>query len=235
MGNTVLPARGGEILRVVLLSQRSTGRKLEILGSIVSERVLDAGVLAGLFAVLTWIGVAGAPTGQAPAIIAAAGIVAALAGAALYLRARSQGKLVGFARRVRPLVHASRPLVSPVGVVLALVTTAVWVIEGAIFALVAQALGVHISLLEGVFLDVLASFFALIPAAPGYVGTFDGAMLFGLSALHVHGGPAISFILLVRFILFGPITLIGGILMLVNYGGVAQLRRARVEEHQLIG
>ena len=74
MGNAILPARGGEVLRVVLLAGRSPARKREIAGSIVAERLLDAAVLAVMFAVLTWIGIAGSPVGQLAGWLAAGGV-----------------------------------------------------------------------------------------------------------------------------------------------------------------
>ena len=105
-----------------------------------------------------------------------------------------------------------------------------WLAEGLIFTLVGQSLGLDVSLLEGVFLVVLASLFALIPAAPGYVGTFDAALLFGLAALDIRGGVALSFAILVRFVLFGPITVIGLVLLLTRYGGIASVLRRRSRE-----
>ena len=71
MGNNVLPARGGEVLRIAILGSRTTAKRRTILGSIIAERILDAAVLAALFAVLTWFGVAHAPVGQWPASVAA--------------------------------------------------------------------------------------------------------------------------------------------------------------------
>ena len=225
MGNTVLPARGGEVLRIVLLGRRTGARKREILGSILAERALDAVVLVGLFVVLTFVGVAGTPVGEAPAVVATAGLLAGGFGLWLYLRLRRAGRLQGFADRVRPVVRASRPLLGRVGAVLALATVGVWLIEAFIFMLVAQALDLDLDLVDGLFVNVLASFFALIPAAPGYVGTFDAAVLFGLKALDVSGGTAVAFAVLVRFVLFVPITLVGLLLVLVRYGGLAVLRR----------
>jgi len=226
-GNTVLPARGGELLRVVVLSRLVGARKRQVVGSIIAERGLDAGVLAALFVALTFAGVAGSPAGDLPAILAGVAVVAATVGGAVYLQLRRRGRLAAFADRVRPVASASRPLWAPTGVWLAALTGVVWLLEGVIFSLVASSLGLHVSVLEGLFLDVLASFFALLPAAPGYVGTFDAAMLFGLHALDVRGGDAVAFTLLVRFVLFVPITLAGGILLVTRYGGLTQLRRAR--------
>ena len=89
----------------------------------------------------------------------------------------------------------------------------------------AQALSLDIGPVEGCFLLVLTAFFSLIPAAPGYVGTFDAAVVFGLHALSVDGGQAVAYALLVRFVLFVPITVAGLILLVTRYGGLRQLRR----------
>lgn len=63
MGNNVLPARAGEFLRMFLLKGRSSANRREIFGSIIAERVLDTYTLIVLFAVMTAVGIAGAPTG----------------------------------------------------------------------------------------------------------------------------------------------------------------------------
>jgi hypothetical protein len=115
--------------------------------------------------------------------------------------------------------------VGPTGALLAVATAVVWLLEAVVFVLVAESLGLGIDLLEALFVNVLASFFALVPAAPGYVGTFDAAVIFGLKALSITGGAAVGFALLVRFVLFVPITATGLLLMLTRYGGLAQLRR----------
>lgn len=230
MGNAVLPARGGEALRILLLAERSDARKREILGSILAERMFDVVALMLLFAVLTFVGIAGAPTGASPAIIALAVLGAAIVALYVYLRLRRAGYFERFAEILRPVMRSSKIVVSPVGSVLVLVTIAVWLSEGAIFTLVGQSLGLSLSLLEGTFLVVLASFFALIPAAPGYVGTYDAALLFGLAALDIRGGVALSFAILARFVLFGPITLVGLGLLLTRYGGVGRLLRRRSSE-----
>ena len=229
MGNTVLPARGGEVLRVVLLSRRVDTKRRVVLGSIVSERLLDAASLVVLFAGLTWVGVAGAPVGQSPALLALAALAAGGIALWTYLTLRRRGLMEEFARRIRPLVGGSKPLLGPAGLALFAVTLGVWLIEGTIFYLVAASLELDVGLLEGCFLLVLSAFFSLIPAAPGYVGTFDAAVIFGLKAIGVTGGQALSFALLVRFVLFFPITMVGLGLLIWRYGGIGLLRgQARV-------
>ena len=225
MGNTVLPARGGEVLRIMLLSSRTPARRREALGTVVSERALDAVSLALLFVALTFLGIAGTPVGDSPALIAIAVLALGAAGVAGYLALRRRGRFERFAAAVRPVVGGAKPLLGPFGAVLTGATVLVWLIEGTIFWLVAQSLGLDVTPVEGCFLLVLSAFFSLIPAAPGYVGTFDAAVIFGLHALDVTGGQVVAYALLVRFVLFVPITLAGLVLLVTRYGGFGQLRR----------
>jgi glycosyltransferase 2 family protein len=226
-GNNVLPARGGEVLRIVLLSMRSTARKRDVLGSVIAERVLDTVALAGLFVVLSAAKVADASAGDAQSLVAVGLLVAGACAVAVYLALRRRGRFQRFADTVRPLVRMSRRLMSPAGLGLLAATTAVWSLEGAIFWLVGQSLGLELTLIEGLFLMVLSGMFALVPAAPGYVGTFDAGVLVGLGRVGIHGGSAVTFALLVRFVLYVPITVVGLLLLVTRYGGLKLLRQER--------
>ena len=73
----------------------------------------------------------------------------------------------------------------------------------------------------------LANLVALVPAAPGYVGTFDAAIILGVRL--VAGGTqaaALAYAVIVRFTLFVPITLVGLAALIIRYGGIARLRAA---------
>lgn len=226
MGNNVLPARGGELLRVMLMAPRTQARRRELLGSVIAERVIDVVALAGLFAVMTLASVAGSPVGKAPAWVALGGGAAGVIGLAVYIRLRRRGRFEKFAATIRPVARASKILTRPEGGALVGVTAFVWMLEGVVFWLVGRSLGLDLDLVGGTFLVVLASFFALIPAAPGYVGTFDTAVLFGLHALKVTGGNAVAFAVLVRFVMFVPITAVGLVLLMTRHGGIRQLTSA---------
>src|SRR5215212_5970570 len=93
MGNNVLPARGGELLRIGIMHGRATARRRELLGSVVAERVLDAAVLAALFVAMTWVEGANAPVGQLPATLTAGGLVALAIALAAYMAVRRRGRL----------------------------------------------------------------------------------------------------------------------------------------------
>jgi uncharacterized protein (TIRG00374 family) len=235
MGNTVLPARTGELLRVFLLGRRTTAPRREVLGSIVAERLLDLLVLIALFAILSWSGIGGAPGGQAPATIAVTLVALGFLGALLYVRFRRRGRFERFATTVRPFARASRLLFGRVGAKLAVVTAGIWTLYGLECYLVGASLGLSITPVEALMITVFASFSTLVPAAPGFVGTFDAAVIFAAKSLGVSGAAALSFGLLVRFIMFVPITIVGSIILMTRYGGFGTLRRLGAGKEPLAG
>jgi hypothetical protein len=224
MGNTVLPARGGELLRVFLLAGRGDAMRREVLGSIVCERLVDAATLVLLFAALTWAGVAGTPLGDRPALVAVLALAAGLVAVRVYLTLRRRGRLDAFAERVRPLVRAGRPLLGRGGVVLAAATIGIWMLEGLVLWLLGQSLSLHVSPIGACFVLVLSAFLSLVPAAPGYIGTYDAAIIFGLKGLGITGAQAVGFALLTRFVIFAPITVVGLALLVWRYGGLRRIR-----------
>jgi glycosyltransferase 2 family protein len=225
MGNNVLPARGGELLRVLLLGERTNAKRRVILGSIIAERFLDLVTIVTLFAALTVGDVGDRPLGVVPLVLIAGVVLAGATVLALLKAVRRRGRLERFAEIIRPFAHATRVLVGWSGIALAAVSVTVWLLEASIFWLVGDSLHLGINPVEALFLAVLTSFVAIIPSAPGYIGTFEAAVVFGLGALGIEGGQALAFALLIRFLLYVPITFAGLALMLVRYGGLQRLRR----------
>jgi hypothetical protein len=226
MGNTVLPARGGELLRIYFMGERTGCSRMTILGTIVAERLLDILALlamAGLLGIVTATGAEGSSLGLTAAIVLLVLALALLAG----WRLSHSGRLGSLNARVVLLTLASRNLLSAQGVALLLLTAVVWIGEGCIYWLVGRAVEIHLNFLQACFLVVLSSLAATIPAAPGYVGTYDAAIQFGLGALHVHGGRPVAFGLLVRLAIFVPITIAGLMVMALRYGGLTSLGRIR--------
>ena len=223
-GNNVLPARGGELLRIFLLSGRSGARKRDVLGSAIAEWALDALALVLLIVVLSITRVADSSPGDTQAVTAFVllGVAVAGAAAALYLRRRE--RLERAFALIRPIVAASRNLLGLWGLVLFAITAGLWILEGVIVWLVGKSLGLEVSVVEGVFVLVLAGMFAVIPSAPGYVGTFDAGMAVALGRLGIGDGTAVAYALLVRFVLYVPITFVGLALLVFRHGGLGVLR-----------
>jgi uncharacterized membrane protein YbhN (UPF0104 family) len=225
MGNNVLPARAGEALRVVLLDGKTGAGKRKILGTIVAERLLDLLALVVIFVLTVYLVLEGdvVPTDE-PLLIAGIGFaVLALALAVLWAVHRRGGL-----RRLReiasPLAHAPRALMNRRGLALLVVTFALWAIEAAVYLSVARAIDLQISTAGALYLVALTNFVAALPAAPGSIGTFDAAVAFGARALGASGSVAITYLLLLRFVLYVPITIVGLIVLVTRYGGWARLR-----------
>jgi len=224
MGNAVLPLRGGEVLRISLLSSRTTARAREVLGTVIAERILDIATLAVLFVVLTWSGVDGAPTGKIAAYVTAGALLLAALGLVGYLVLRRRGRFDAFAGRIRPYAHASRLFAHAEGWTLAGMSGLIWLLEGVTVMLVGRALGIHLGLLAALLTNVIATLFSAVPAGPAYAGSYDAGILLGLHAANVNGGVALGFLLLVRAVVFVPVTIVGLIVLVARYGG---LRRNR--------
>jgi uncharacterized membrane protein YbhN (UPF0104 family) len=127
---------------------------------------------------------------------------------------------------MRPMAGAPRALLSFEGLFLLAVSFAIWALEASVYLTVARALHIDVGTMDSLYLVALTNLFAMIPAAPGYVGTFDAAVIFGVKAIGDTGSAAVSYLLLLRFLLFVPITLVGLVVLVTRYGGWSRLRAA---------
>ena len=228
MGNNVLPARAGEALRVVLLSPRCDAGKRTLISSIVAERVLDAIALLTIFIVTVYAVLNTAdvlPTNR-PVLVTAIGVLLLLAAAAAIWVLRKHHFFERVRDWLRPLADSPRAVVSRWGLVLLGVTCVLWTIEGSVYWSVAQAIDMNIGIGGALYLVALTNFVAALPAAPGSLGTFDAAVAWGTHRLGVAGSVAVSYVILIRFVLYVPITLVGLVVLVTRYGGWSRLRSA---------
>lgn len=225
-GNNILPARAGDALRVVLVTPRAATDARTAIGTIVAERVLDVGVLLALFVVLAYGVLGGIDLPSGGRIVVAALLVAgllAVAGAAAWLLHR-RGHLRRAIAFLAPMAEATRRLRSNHGLRLLAITVGIWALEWVAWWLTASAAGLDLAPLEVGYLLGLASVCVLVPSGPGFVGTLDAAIAFGVHALGGSGGQALAYVLLLRFVVTLPITLIGLVVLFVGYGGIGRMR-----------
>lgn len=227
MGNNVLPARAGEALRVVLLDARTDAGKRKLAGTIVAERILDAIVLGTMLVVVGYGVLRGdvLPTDR-PLLISGIGVALFVLGLVAVGILRRRGALTRIRDFARPLADATRAIKGREGVPLLAASVVLWLVEGAVYLAVAKAVELDISASGALYLVALTNFVAALPAAPGSIGTFDAAVAFGAKTLGGSGSIVISYLLLLRFVLYVPITVVGLVVLLVRYGGWARLRSA---------
>jgi glycosyltransferase 2 family protein len=227
MGNNVLPARAGEALRVVLLSPRCGASKRTLLGSVVAERLLDVIALATIFIVVVY-GVLSStvlPTDR-PLLVGGIGLLLVMLAAVAVWVLRRHHVFERARDWLRPLADSPRALLGRAGVLLLGVTFVLWGFEAGVYLAVAKSVDLGISATGALYLVALTNFVAALPAAPGSIGTFDAAVAFGAGRLGASGSASLSYLLLLRFVLYVPITVVGFVVLVTRYGGWSRLRSA---------
>lgn len=225
LGNTVLPARLGEVIRAAIVAGREALPVPVTLGSAVLERVIDVFVLA-LFGVVAaaaisapgWVG-AGAVTaaiaaGAALAVIAVAAAVAAQRRASQAVL-RAVPAFPGAARLGR-LAHelaAGLRIVDRPGAVAraTVLTVAAWVLDTTLIWCVAQSMELDVSVGGAMLVSVVAVLSTAIPTAPGYIGTFELAAVAAVGVSGVTGEAALAFAILAHGIVVLPLSLAGAV------------------------
>jgi hypothetical protein len=189
----------------------------------VAERVLDVAVIVVLFVAVGYgvLGEVGVDDLELVGLITLAG--AALLGAAVVLVRRNEGLHAMLA----PLLSSTLAMRRAHGPVLLAMTAFVWLVETFVWMSVGYAAGLEMDLMEGMYLVALASIFSMIPSGPAYAGTQDTAAVVGIKAIGGSGSLAVSYLLILRFVLQVPITLLGFVLLAARYGGISKLRPVR--------
>jgi glycosyltransferase 2 family protein len=221
--NNVLPARAGDAVRVFLMAPRAQMSKKAVLGTLLAERLLDIAVILTLFVVVGYglLGEVGADDVEWIAL-ATVGVLAA--GAAALVLVRRNDRLHAL---IAPILSSTLQLRGRHGLRLLAATMVVWALEAGVWMSVGAAAGFPMDPIEGCYIVALASVFALIPSGPGYAGTQDAAAITGILALGGTNSEAVTYLILVRFVIAVPITVVGLGLMVVRYGGLRSLRPAR--------
>ena len=221
--NNVLPARAGDAVRVFLMAPRAGTSKKAVLGTLLAERLLDIAVILTLFVVVGYglLGEAGA--GDARWILLATMALAGSAVAAVAMIRRHER----LHRLLAPVLSSTLALRGGHGLALLATTLLIWGLEAAVWMSVGAAAGFGMDPIEGCYIVALASVFALIPSGPGYAGTQDAAAVTGILALGGTHSQAVTYLILVRFVLAVPITIAGLGLLMARYGGLRRLRVAR--------
>ena len=222
-GNNLLPARAGDAVRVFLMAPRAATSKKAVLGTLLAERLLDVAVILTLFVVVGYglLGELGAGDVEWIAL-ASVGVIAAAAIAVVLVRRNERLHAL-----LAPILSSTLQLRGRHGLALLAGTVLIWALEAGVWMSAGAAAGFPMNPIEGCYIVALASVFALIPSGPGYAGTQDAAAITGILALGGTHSQAVTYLILVRFVLVVPITLVGLVLMAVRYGGLRRLRPAR--------
>lgn len=225
--NNILPARAGEAARVMVLTKRSSTPPVEIVATVVLERLYDVlAILVIFFAAepwlphVSWFGTAAVAAIVLAAMIAAAATVLAVWGdRPLRFLLRPFARIPLFSgerleRTVAELAHGLSGLRHrAVAVEAFLWTAAAWMLSALCAYLVSLAFHLHLPFACGVLVVVAVGLGMILPAAPAAVGVFEGAALIALKAYGISHSAALPYALVLHAVNFVPFVLVGAVLV----------------------
>ncbi|CAN5620201.1 lysylphosphatidylglycerol synthase transmembrane domain-containing protein [soil metagenome] len=221
LANNVLPARLGEPVRSHALGEGEGLSRPTVLGTVGVERIVDTIIVVTLAAIaVVALGVGGAMStavalGAAFVGVLVVGLVIANAGHRLpgaqrvtALAARWPVVLELVRRLMDGLAVARRPRT----LVSALALSAVaWTASIATFLFGGHALGVELSPLQAALMSCGVALVTIVPAAPGYVGTFELTAVEVAALFGVDREAGFAMALLVHAMILG-VTSVGGVI-----------------------
>jgi uncharacterized protein (TIRG00374 family) len=243
LANYTLPGRPGELVRAALAATLAGVPVSRALGSLVLEKVLDG---VSIVATATLLLLLGTAADLRPALVFG-GILLAVAAIALIgiallplvsrrrfpgfdtpgadsLARRAWSQLVAFGDPVRLL---SRPRVVAAALVYGAGIWLAIVIHHAVLSL-----GAGISLMPSAWLLLYAAYglASIVPAAPGYLGTYQLAATIALGAVGIDAATAIVVATLYQVTRLGGAALVGGFAAAREGASIAALIKIRLPQ-----
>lgn len=239
MGNNIYPARAGEVLRAVVLKRREGVPVSASLATIIVERIFDGVVmLAFVFVNLTQLAKlaeVSVPVGKWQVTIqdlAVWGSVAFFGALVIFLLAamfpRGTTKVgqwfidrllpVRLREKTSGILHkfmdGLESLRSPLNVLMVFITSVIiWLLETVKYWFVMHAFFFQVSFFTLMLMNGVVNLATTIPAAPGYLGTFDAPGIAVLQADGINQALATGYTLVLHLSLWVPITLLGAYYM----------------------
>jgi hypothetical protein len=249
MGNNIFPWRVGELLRAYVLKRNEQVSISSSLATIVVERIFD-GLVMLLF---VFVALPTAPFLSEPlrftvvvgslvflgALIVFLFLAARPATAArLYnplidhvVPHRFRDKLRGFIERFMLGLAALRDFKHVV--MIFFTSVLIWLLETVKYWFVMHAFSLELSFFTLMLMNGVVNLVTTLPAAPGYIGTFDASGIWVLEAFGVVKSRATAYTLVLHAALWLPITLLGFFFMIregLRWGDLSQASHLRESE-----
>jgi len=230
LGNAVLPARLGEPVRALILARREGLPATATFGSVVLERVIDTATVALLVLPAAWV--VGAPSWIVQVAAIGALVAVALLAVLSFVGLGGVVRVVDrLASRVR--VGAARSFVAgvaghfrefangagasnrrPVIVLAAFLSLVAWGLDAMLVWLAALSIGVPLDPAQAILIAGVGVFATMIPAAPGYIGTYELAATATAVALGIDPESALAIAVLTHALVLLPMAGAGAVALI---------------------
>jgi uncharacterized membrane protein YbhN (UPF0104 family) len=217
--NNLVPARGGDVVRVESAHQLTGAPRLAVAGTMLSERILDAFVLALLIVAGALLEGAGGAFLWAGAVIAAVIALAAVA-VARFGRSVLRGRLAGIEAGLA--VFRTRAVWPALAV-----SAAIWFADVVMYAALARGFHLHVSFGALLLLVGAGNLALAIPGPAAGLGSFELVTLAGAHGIGLGGPELAAFVLAVHAVIVLPTTLTGVLLARVALPKAFRLRECR--------
>ena len=198
--NNLVPARGGDAVRVESAHQLTGAPRLGIAGTMLSERLLDGFVLSLLVLVGALLGGAGGTFVWLGGALAGAVVVAAA------VAGRFGGR---FARVGSGLAVFRQPGVALAAV---LATGGIWFADVVMYGALARGFHLDVSFAALLLLVGAGNLALAVPGAAAGLGSFELLTLASAHGLGLGGGELAAFVLAVHAVIILPTTVVGLVL-----------------------
>jgi uncharacterized protein (TIRG00374 family) len=226
MANDVLPARLGEVVRAYVLGEQEDVAKSTTLVTIVVERLFDGLAMVSFVAFVLVTSPLNQNAAQIGQVLRLGAILFIAVLVVLFLIGSSRERGVRLIERVEAslpsaargklapvadrLLHGLASLQNPRLALLVLgFSLGAWLCEAAMYTIIARGFGLELGFPAFMLTTAVANLAAMIPAAPGYVGTFDLAAVTALGLYGAPRGTAVAFVAVLHVALLVPVTLLG--------------------------
>jgi uncharacterized protein (TIRG00374 family) len=245
MANNLLPARLGEFVRAYVLGEKEGLGTSSVFATLVVDRLFD-GFTVLLILLFTFFAVRLPPgMGKVQDGLVVGGYVTL----AIYitvviflviLKRRTLQTINLIARLLKPFPAKVSEKIIPLlgsfidGVrlssrpaeIVALLSTsgviwffAIWPVD-----LLLRSFGIILPITASMFIMVFLVFAVMVPASPGYVGTYHAACVYGLMAFNIQKEKALSIALIIHGVSFFPVILLGAYFLWIDKFSLSEIR-----------
>jgi len=223
LGNNILPARMGEVLRIYTLDKNYGFNKSQTLGTIVVEKIFDVLVLLTFFAITLFFA-------SFPAWVKNSGLLLGVGLFAIiaFLKFSLNNKPQTF-RLIKILIspfserigNKTKGILENFGnglsilqkkkdlVIVMSYSIVIWIVEFLFVDSILSSLGLRLTIVAPVFLTVMLNIGMLIPSSPGYIGTYQAACIASLAPFGIEKNLALSVSIVLHVLMLITTTVTG--------------------------
>ena len=218
MASCILPARGGEVVRVLVLGRRTGMSRTMLAGALAVDHIVEGAGMVLIMLSLPFLLSTPVWMRTATSVVGGVTIAAAIIGW-LFIGAHHVDAVKWLPASWRPRVTATAAKLSeglatlrnvPRLVYVMAIALVLWAVQAALLALCLYATGLSLSFAQVIFVLMAINVAALIPGAPASVGPFEFAAVLSLGSLGISKTPALTAALLYHAVQVFP-TIVAGL------------------------